>query len=401
VLIRNDDRNAPVPQQQGRKKPELRFRIVPASSVAAILTGAWLIKHLLPSRGLAVIYGPPGSGKSFVALDAAFHIAMGEAWAGKRVKQGAVIYIAAEGGHGFSNRIVAARARLEVPDDTPLGVIYVAPNLGTAMGDAALLIKEIKQQAFHLGWEIAAIFVDTLARTMAGADENSTTDMGNFVRNIETVSNAFQALGVAVHHTGKDTDRGMRGSSALHGAADTEWEISEDEAGKKHIQTVKQKDGAPDKLTWGFALVPHILGQDEDGEDVSSCTVAITSEVKQKENTKTVSKGKKLKGQKALLLKAVARAIEDAGELLPSSTNLPGKTYGILRKRLENFTDMLGFREGTSERVQRSAVDRMLRELAGDNYIGRWGPHIWLVRETDETDRNKPDLFQRQPVGGG
>ena len=42
----------------------------------------WLIKGLLPATGLAVTYGPSGSGKSFLALDAALHIAGGRAWAG-------------------------------------------------------------------------------------------------------------------------------------------------------------------------------------------------------------------------------------------------------------------------------------------------------------------------------
>lgn len=396
--MQNDSHpNAPK-RQAPAKKQGIRFRIIPAYRVQPNLTGAWLVKHLLPARGLAVIYGPPGSGKSFIGLDVAYHIAMGEMWAGKKVKQAGVIYIAAEGGNGFANRIVACRAHLDAPDDTPIGVVYVAPNLGAEKGDVELLIKEIDAQAFALGWEVGAVFIDTLARTMIGADENSAVDMGCFVRNVDTISTHFKCLGVAIHHTGKDTDRGMRGSSALHGAADTEWEISEDDSAKKAVRTAKQKDGAPDNLTWKFALIPHILGEDEDGDDVSSCIVQITSDVKQKEDKKTVSKRSRLKGQKALLLQAVERAIEDAGELLPRSTNLPGKTKGIDRKALERFTDLLGFKEGTTERVQRSAVDRMLRELAGDKFIGRWGKHIWLAHnETNETSKKQAELFQGEP----
>jgi hypothetical protein len=379
MLNKNDEHNARRPQASKKPAP-LRFKIIPAHSIVASLVGAWLIKHLLPSRGLAVIYGPPGSGKSFLALHAAFHIAMGEMWAGKKTKQGAIIYIAAEGGHGFGNRVVAARIALDVPEDTPLGIIYVAPNLGSAEGDVKLLIQEIEAQCRHYGWEVAGIFIDTLARAMCGADENSTTDMGNFVRNVDLVASHFKCLGVAVHHTGKDTDRGMRGSSALHGAADTEWEITENEDGTKTVRTAKQKDGAPADLTWKFELPIHILGEDEDGEKVSSCVARIISEVKQKERPKSASK-RKLKGQKALLLKAVARSIEDTGEFLPASSHMPGNTRGVQRQSLENYTDMMGFKEGTSERVQRSMVDKMLRELAGDGFIGRWGKHIWMVSD--------------------
>ena len=73
------------------------------------LDGLWLIKKLLPAIGLALIYGHPGSGKSFLALDFAFHVSLGWPWNGRRVHRGLVVYVGAEGGNGLRNRIVAFR----------------------------------------------------------------------------------------------------------------------------------------------------------------------------------------------------------------------------------------------------------------------------------------------------
>lgn len=361
----------------------LRFPITAIRDVRPILTGQWRIKHLLPAEGLCVVYGPPASGKTFLALDCALHIAMGKDWAGKSVTQTGVIYIAAEGGHGFANRLVAARIALKVPDDVPFGLITAAPNLGLEKGDAPALIAEIRQQLKLLGWHVGVIVIDTLSRVMAGADENSAADMGRFVRNADLVAKAFRALTIAVHHTGKDAEKGMRGSSALHGAADTEWEVSGDEEGKT-VRTAKQKDGT-DNLLWRFHLFPVSVGLDETSENVSSCAVKITSEpepMKQKIPGKNVV-NRGLKGQKALALKAIKKAVEEMGERLPTSNHMPEQRNGVKRQHLELYAEKMGFLEGKTERVARATLDRLVRDLIGDKYIGRWGEWLWLVHETE------------------
>jgi hypothetical protein len=72
-----------------------------ASTIEPRLTGFWLIKGLLPAQGLALLYGHPGSGKTFLALDFSGHVAMGWDWHGRKVKQGLVVYVAAEGQRGL------------------------------------------------------------------------------------------------------------------------------------------------------------------------------------------------------------------------------------------------------------------------------------------------------------
>src|SRR6266849_2165500 len=57
----------------------------------------WLIDGLLPAKSFACLYGPPGSYKSFLALDIGLSIANGRPFVGLSTQQGDVAYIAGEG----------------------------------------------------------------------------------------------------------------------------------------------------------------------------------------------------------------------------------------------------------------------------------------------------------------
>jgi len=92
--------------------------------------------------------------------------------------------------------------------------------------------------------------LDTLARSIPGADENSARDLGFFIANADAIARELEVVVIVVHHAGKSVERGMRGSSALHGAADAEWEVSAGDAGRL-VKVVKMKDGADD-LAVGF-----------------------------------------------------------------------------------------------------------------------------------------------------
>lgn len=55
-----------------------------------------LVTGLLPLGANIVVFGQPGCGKSFLALDLGLHIAAGQAWLTRPVQQGGVVYVAAE-----------------------------------------------------------------------------------------------------------------------------------------------------------------------------------------------------------------------------------------------------------------------------------------------------------------
>lgn len=80
------------------------FRFVAAGEMP-IKPVAWLVHRYLEKDTLAVVFGPPGKGKSFIALDLSCCIATDTAFHGLPVAQGAVFYIAGEGHNGIARRL--------------------------------------------------------------------------------------------------------------------------------------------------------------------------------------------------------------------------------------------------------------------------------------------------------
>ena len=66
-----------------------------------------LVDECLMKDSLVVLWGPPASKKSFLAIDIGMCIATGTWWHGRRVAQGGVLHFAGEGAHGIKNRVAA------------------------------------------------------------------------------------------------------------------------------------------------------------------------------------------------------------------------------------------------------------------------------------------------------
>jgi hypothetical protein len=353
-----------------------KFPFIRLADIKPVLTGQWLIKGLLPAKGLAIVYGPSGCGKSFLALNAALHIATGRPWADRKTYPAAVVYIAAEGQQGFANRVYAARNKLGVPDDTPFVLITGAPNLGTLKGDAGVLIEEVKAQCAALGIVPGMIVIDTLAQTMFGADESGPEGMGAFIANCGQLARELDCLAMAVHHIGKVEANGMRGWSGLHGAADAEWEVS-DKDGKRSVLLEKSKE-SQGKLTWDFALETVEIGRDEDDEAVTTCVAPITSPPQQKDQPKNVARPA-LKGQRATAFEAIKWAIEDMGEAVPGAGRAPGNVRGVTRDKLKLYMQNKGLFEGKTPSAARAVMSRHIADLGGNKYIGHWEKWVWLL----------------------
>ena len=182
----------------------------------------WLIERLFPTGSFVALYGPSGDGKSWIALDWAFHIATGKLWQGLPVKQGPVIYIAAEGRGGLGQRVGAWETYYRSTGAPvyfslePLDILGDGPD--ELLATCALFTANPDEPETDL--VPGLIIVDTLARCFTG-DENETADMAKFVQGVDMLRRELGATVLMVHHTGKDRGRGERGSSVLRGAADT------------------------------------------------------------------------------------------------------------------------------------------------------------------------------------
>lgn len=262
----------PAPQDAvSARVADLLARAVRGPDMKPALDGSYLVKRWLDFDTLAVFYGAPGAAKTFLVLDLLRHVTSGEAWCGHRVRQAPALYIAGEGQRGILNRAAAMGGFGERFAYLPAVVDLCSTDL-----DARALVSVYREVA---GDEPGAIVIDTLARAMAGGDENTAQDMGRLVRLAEEVRAATGCCVVLVHHSGKAGD--MRGSSALDGAVDTKVRVERAEDDTRVAKIEKQKDGE-EGLTVAFTLEPVAVGDDLDGEEVHSCIVRYTDAPKRR-----------------------------------------------------------------------------------------------------------------------
>jgi RecA-family ATPase len=238
-----------------------RSLLLSITELLALADPEWLIEGILPQGSLAVLYGPPGAGKSFLALDWSMSVDQGRKWSGRQVRRGTATYICAEGTSGLKQRV---RAWLAVVSPEAKGLLfYPKPlDIGSA-DDRQPLIGELRER----GAEPSLIVIDTLNRCFGGLDENSTADMTQFVRGLDDLRSQFpEATILVVHHSGKDKARGERGSTVLRAAADTVVRL--DKQGRTiTLKCEKQKDGEEfEEVLLTLETIPL-------GGDQSSCVL--------------------------------------------------------------------------------------------------------------------------------
>jgi hypothetical protein len=216
----------------------------------------WLIHGILPRKAFTALYGPPGSFKSFIALDMAEAIATGRPWMGNEIEQqGAVLYICGEGFGGMGARIKACQIHHSTPKGAPIYVIRHQLNLRSSAEDFNALMMAVVQLVETTGIEFQLLIIDTLARAFGGGNENDSDAMGSFITSMGKIQEFLACALMVLHHSGKDLAKGLRGHSSLLGAVDTQLEILrfEDQA-KGIISLTKQKDGQ-DGIRHGFEMV--------------------------------------------------------------------------------------------------------------------------------------------------
>lgn len=231
-----------VHQREAINPGQSRYRFLTLAELDALPPPSFLIDGVLPAAALALLVGPPGCGKSFLALDWALCRASGLPWQDRSVEAGAVAYVAAEGVAGLSPRVRAWKtSRMWVGADPPLYILPAAVPLAEAEESAGLLAALSALPSMP-----GLVVVDTLARSMEGRDENSAGDMGALVQGCDLIRRETGATVLLIHHTNASGER-ERGSTALRGAVDVQAQLKpeEGERGSLTLTCEKMKDSAP------------------------------------------------------------------------------------------------------------------------------------------------------------
>jgi hypothetical protein len=364
-------------ENYGARKPrprkggfDARFGLKAFDTILMTTTASYLVKSIVPRTGLVIVWGPPKCGKSFWTFDLVMHVALGWRYRGRRVQQGAVVYCALEGGHGFRYRVEAWRRRHLAEDHDPVPFYLIDVSLDL-VADRDKLIEAIAAQ---LGAVVpAAIVIDTLNRALIG-DENKSDDMAKFIRAADIIRAAFGCVVIIIHHCGVAGGR-PRGHTSLSGADDAQIAVERNGDGVITVTVEHMKDGDA-SAPMACRLERVDLGDDDDGDPITSCIVVPLDDA-----NVPAGKAPKLPPGTKLALQHLRELIAEEGQPV-TSNHIPSgtKTIPAILWRETFYAALLDEKRDTKKKAFTRAVER-LQEL---HIIGVWSDKVWLTGQAGQ-----------------
>jgi hypothetical protein len=366
---------------QASDKPQASVKGFPLEhyeNFGATVSKSWIIKNVIAVGETSSWIGAPGAGKSALITDLMVHIALGKDWRGHRSKETCgVVYIALERGELVKRRLIAlAKQTLGFAKKLPFSIARQVIDL-VKPACVEQIIATINSAAEFHGCRIGVIVIDTYAKGIAagGGDENSAKDQNMTLANLRRVQEATGVHIAIIGHTGKDENKGPRGSNAFVGDVDMMVQFSGDK--DQRIATiVKNNDGAEGLLT-RYTLEVAVLGKDEDGDDITTAIISADELISEKD----ISRANLNKTQRKAM-EMLERAIVDDGREVPISSEYPqgvGKMVtldGWKACCIKGGLSAAGTKESTDK-----AFRRVVSDLDGMHRIGVWEGNVWIAYE--------------------
>lgn len=345
------------------KAPPMRFKLLSGADLSNAPPMRWMVRGVLPLEGLAALYGPSGSGKSFLVLDIAASIAGGAYdWFGRRVTQCPVTYCALEGEAGMGKRVNAWSLHHKKP--VPDSLRFIAQPFDLLDGGD---VAELAQAVQSAGGANGLVVLDTLNRAAPGADENSSVDMGNIIAAAKRLQNLTGGLVLLVHHTGKDATKGLRGHSSLYAALDGAIEVGKTDS-RREWAVAKSKDDETGAV-YAFKLEVVTVGVDDDGEEITSC-VAIADD-----SADTVKRVKLPSGgNQKIALDTLAEPLRKSCE-----HGKDGAPHGHPCIRLDDAVGLVAERLTCEAKRRTERAQQALNGLVAKRIYGVKGDWLWRI----------------------
>ncbi|GAB5374999.1 MAG: hypothetical protein AcusKO_14610 [Acuticoccus sp.] len=335
---------------------------------------SWLVKGVFVDGGLSAVFGGPGTSKTFLVLDMALHVAHGREWMGRRVDAAGVVYVTGEGGAGLRLRMKAWRKENDGAARAPFVMIPTSVNLYDDEKGADTLISDIAEHAESMGMRCRLVVLDTLSRMIGSGDEDKARDINVVVQRAERIQRETGAHVLIVHHSGKDRDRGMRGSNALLGAVDAAVEVSRFDTGLCEGTIVKVKDGA-DLEPFKYTLMQSVLGTDGDGEDITSCVVTpVDASYGGNEGQRS-----RLTDPERIAFDALREAVAEAGTA-GQGGHVPVSVRCVPVSLWREYAYKRGVSTSEEAEAKKKAFQRVRQRLQRKGFVGIWGDDAWLAR---------------------
>jgi hypothetical protein len=202
------------------------LRVLSTAELLTLPPPTYLLEPYLVRDTLAVLFGPSGTYKSFIAID----------WACRIAQHEPVLYVAGEGVSGIPRRVQAWMRAAATPDLPE--IMWIPHSVDLTQPSA---VGELVRGVFT---RPALVVIDTMARNMTG-NENDPEDSGKVVHGCDTIRAQWGSTVLLLHHTGHTETNRERGHSSLIGAADTRIGVQRDLPRQAILTCHKAKDDEP------------------------------------------------------------------------------------------------------------------------------------------------------------
>lgn len=340
-----------------------------AKDIKPRLTRRDLVKGLIPLNALTVIWGAPSTGKTFIVLDLAAHEALGIEYRGRKTLALPIIFLVGEGVEQFDNRICAWRNHYHqgpnCTTDLPLLVYSGALSLPNDQEELLAAIRADLRER-----QAGAIVIDTTNSVIAGSTSND-EDMRKFLWAVRSLMTELGCAAILIHHCGWDQTR-MSGSRILQANVDCEIEIMQ----RQGICTVAHKKMRDDPLAPKFRFSLHTVevGRDEDSNAVMSCVVVPFND------DTPEAKSSLIAGRPKMALDLLTKAIDEAGETLPASTNSPDNCRAVKESIWREYCHRDGLTESDKPETRQKTFVRAKNTLLERQLIDFWEEWVWPVK---------------------
>jgi hypothetical protein len=354
-----------------------RYPLVNINDITPNLDRKTIIRGLIKPETMVVTYGASNSGKTFHVLDRDICLSAGNMWYDRETEPGLVIYIAAEGSHSVFDRVSAYKTEyLNEKSEIPFYVLPKSINLLNPAADTNQITDFVKMKEDELGIGCIKITVDTLARAMAGGNENSPEDMGHLVANADRIRHDVNCCFEFVHHSGKDQAAGARGHSSLKAATDTEIEVIEKD--KIHFATASKQRDLQIGDEFAYTLKVINLGNDRYGHPITTCVPVWNTYEKRTTSKQLTNNQKSFLG---FMTEAFSSIATYPPRELIGIKNAPktGKN-AFPWANLQGFIlERGGIGDGETIKNQKRTLTNVRNQLRDLGLIGVRGDFIWLT----------------------
>jgi hypothetical protein len=358
------------------KKP--RFNITRFDDVNQIVAKEYVVQGLIGAGEFSLFVAKPGTAKSVLLCDIGLHIAAGKDWHGRKVKQGLVVFFAAERSSLTERRVAAWRKTHDV-SGIPFAIVSGKLDLTTGLFDAKELVKATAELSLEFGLPCRLVILDTVTRTFGPGDQNHSRDMQRYIQSVDELTLATGAHVAAVHHSTWAGERG-KGAIDLDGAVDVSYGIGVTGKGPTKVFTLEctgANDGQEGVIT-SFRLDSVELGKDADG-NVTTAPVVF-----QVDGPKT--DGSNLKGHTAKAFESFGLALAEHGQLPPDgSPGFPDGLRVVSRDRWQEqfYADARKKEPDAAEDTLSKRFRRAIGDLVKSQQIGTLGQWFWLDSRTN------------------